>query len=302
MPEPERHALQPLGVSAAGLAQASESDPSSTAVQVDQMWRRLKDSLTSLTQSAEALGLMSAATAPVATDSRPQAALRRLIGGWGTAGDEADLGFPTSGARLVYATSPSAEDADRVDSTLIPERGWIHVRLGPTSSVALVRHLPRHAGEDRGLKAARAIAAVVSAAVPTARVGVSSSLQEFQGLPLAVDDAMQAASLSQSKGSVAEADILWAEISLLRLRRHLATSVSDSTPVRRLLDYDNRHGSAYAHTLAVWLQNNQDVKVSAERLCIHVNTLRYRVRRVRELVDLDLRDPAQRLVAQLLLW
>ena len=51
-------------------------------------------------------------------------------------------------------------------------------------------------------------------------------------------------------------------------------------------------------TLRTWLDCHGDVAGAAERLQIHPNTLRYRVRRISEATGLDFGDPDQRLLAE----
>lgn len=68
-----------------------------------------------------------------------------------------------------------------------------------------------------------------------------------------------------------------------------------------LVAYDAEHGSELARSLLMWLDAFGDVAAVAERLHVHPNTLRHRLRRISSLVDLDLEDPEHRLVAMLLL-
>jgi DNA-binding PucR family transcriptional regulator len=68
------------------------------------------------------------------------------------------------------------------------------------------------------------------------------------------------------------------------------------TPVRRLVEHDAEHGTAYAATLLAFLDAFGEAARAAQVLSVHENTLRYRIRRLEELFDLDLADPADRLV------
>ncbi|MFI9773447.1 PucR family transcriptional regulator [Streptomyces sp. NPDC051956] len=69
--------------------------------------------------------------------------------------------------------------------------------------------------------------------------------------------------------------------------------------VRILADHDRRHGTDLCGSLLQYLDAFGEVKEVAERLHIHPNTLRHRVRRAVKLSGLDLHDPDQRLVAML---
>ncbi|WP_354642742.1 PucR family transcriptional regulator [Kitasatospora camelliae] len=63
--------------------------------------------------------------------------------------------------------------------------------------------------------------------------------------------------------------------------------------------YDRRHGTRLAESVLAWLDALGEVRVAADALHIHPNTLRYRVRRAEQLTGLDLAQPQQRLLAML---
>lgn len=58
--------------------------------------------------------------------------------------------------------------------------------------------------------------------------------------------------------------------------------------LRPLLDYDARHRSQLVTTLDAFLACSGSWNSCARRLHVHVNTLRYRIRRVEELTGRDL--------------
>ncbi|WP_116952510.1 PucR family transcriptional regulator [Jiangella endophytica] len=72
-----------------------------------------------------------------------------------------------------------------------------------------------------------------------------------------------------------------------------------SGPVARLTAYDRRHRSQMAATLGAWLDAFGDVTVAAAATHVHVNTFRYRLRRVGEIGGIDLADPDARFAAML---
>ncbi|WP_235502792.1 MULTISPECIES: helix-turn-helix domain-containing protein [unclassified Kitasatospora] len=63
--------------------------------------------------------------------------------------------------------------------------------------------------------------------------------------------------------------------------------------------YDLRHGTRLAESVLAWLDALGEVRVAADALHIHPNTLRYRVRRAEQLTGIDLAQPQQRLLAML---
>ncbi|MFB4421224.1 PucR family transcriptional regulator [Streptomyces sp. QL37] len=69
-------------------------------------------------------------------------------------------------------------------------------------------------------------------------------------------------------------------------------------PVHAMMEHDRAHGSLYGDSVAAHLDAFGDTAAAARRLNVHPNTLRYRLRRARELFGVDLDDPAVRLLAE----
>ncbi len=63
----------------------------------------------------------------------------------------------------------------------------------------------------------------------------------------------------------------------------------------RLLDYDSRHHCDLVGTIAEYLDQGGNYQATTAALTIHRSTLRYRLRRIREITGLDLHDVDQRL-------
>lgn len=89
--------------------------------------------------------------------------------------------------------------------------------------------------------------------------------------------------------------------SLLLELRDLAAARGERPvgPIAALMEYDEANGSDLVNTIRTWLDAFGDVRAAAAALFIHPNTLRYRLRRISELIDLDLNDPEQRFAAML---
>ncbi len=60
--------------------------------------------------------------------------------------------------------------------------------------------------------------------------------------------------------------------------------------VLRLLEYDEEYGSAYFETLKTYLKNAQKTQTTAEALCLHRNSLEYRLRKIKALTGLNWDD------------
>ncbi|CAM04660.1 DNA-binding PucR family transcriptional regulator [Saccharopolyspora erythraea NRRL 2338] len=88
----------------------------------------------------------------------------------------------------------------------------------------------------------------------------------------------------------------WHEILLQRLRRAAGAGRQPARgPVARLRRHDEVHGTHYAETLRAWLECQSDLAAAAARLGIHPNTVRNRMRKMAEIVPLELDDPDARL-------
>jgi DNA-binding PucR family transcriptional regulator len=59
-----------------------------------------------------------------------------------------------------------------------------------------------------------------------------------------------------------------------------------------LRDYDHAHGARLIDTLDAYYASGRSLSGTARRLNAHRNTVLYRLRRIQELVDIDLHDPA----------
>ncbi|OZE93246.1 PucR family transcriptional regulator [Rhodococcus sp. 15-2388-1-1a] len=75
------------------------------------------------------------------------------------------------------------------------------------------------------------------------------------------------------------------------------TDVSLAIPaVERMLSYDATEGTDYGATVLALLAHESNVAAASASLYLHANTFRYRLRRTKELFDLDLDDPDTRLL------
>ncbi|MGA5699717.1 helix-turn-helix domain-containing protein [Peterkaempfera bronchialis] len=72
-----------------------------------------------------------------------------------------------------------------------------------------------------------------------------------------------------------------------------------SGPVHAMVAHDCAHGSEYGASVTAYLHAFGDIGAAAQRLNVHPNTLRYRLRRARELFGVDLTDPTGRLLADI---
>ncbi|WP_345789780.1 PucR family transcriptional regulator [Nocardia panacis] len=65
-----------------------------------------------------------------------------------------------------------------------------------------------------------------------------------------------------------------------------------------LFDYDRKHSANLCESVETYLREHGDVRTAATLLCVHPNTLRYRVRRVEHILGIDLGDPGDRMLLE----
>lgn len=83
---------------------------------------------------------------------------------------------------------------------------------------------------------------------------------------------------------------------------HFVTTAGISHPKLDLLRTEDRDsGSVYVATLQAYLTAFGNVVAASHQLNVHVTTLRYRLKRIQSISGLDLADPSERLLCELLL-
>jgi hypothetical protein len=91
-------------------------------------------------------------------------------------------------------------------------------------------------------------------------------------------------------------DESWDDILLQRLRTAARSGRSpDRGAVAELRRHDRANGTDYVATLRAWLEAQGDPVVAGERLGVHENTVRYRLRKMAEITNLPLDDAKKRL-------
>jgi hypothetical protein len=91
-------------------------------------------------------------------------------------------------------------------------------------------------------------------------------------------------------------DESWDEILLQRLRTAARTGrMPDRGPVAELRHHDRANGTEYVLTLRAWLEAQGDPVAAGKRLGVHENTVRYRLRKMAEITNLQLDDAKKRL-------
>ncbi|MBN9101378.1 MAG: helix-turn-helix domain-containing protein [Pseudonocardia sp.] len=132
------------------------------------------------------------------------------------------------------------------------------------------------------------------------RAGVGSAGPGLAGVPVSRAEADRVLDAMPAGTDVALIGDLRAEVLLGRTLALLEESPDLRDPaVVRLVEYDREHSGDLVPSVLAWLDAMGDVRAAAERLTVHPNTLRYRIRRATAVADLRLDDPHARLVHHL---
>lgn len=159
--------------------------------------------------------------------------------------------------------------------------------------------LPGTSGEGARRLANSVVDAVRRSMSSELRVAVSSAgtgLDDVPALLAEVSDTLRAVVRAPSAGSVVELRDVLAGAVLDRLADVLDRSPQLRHPgLVRLQAHDARRRTALATTLLAWLEVQGDVVRAGQRLTVHPNTVRYRLRRAAEVAGVDLDDADTRL-------
>ncbi|MFD0528578.1 PucR family transcriptional regulator [Kitasatospora arboriphila] len=128
----------------------------------------------------------------------------------------------------------------------------------------------------------------------------AEDLEAVPALRAEVDDVLRVISADPGCAAVAGLTDVHARVLLAKVADELARRPELRHPaVEAMLAHDREHRTEYARSVAAWLDAVGSVATAAERVGVHPNTLKYRLRRAGQLFGLDLEHPDDRLSAWL---
>ncbi|GHH38614.1 PucR family transcriptional regulator [Lentzea cavernae] len=225
--------------------------------------------------------------------------LRLLEGTADAATVISQLGLPPGPARVVAVRAHVGDERHAAVLLAFEQAttgfGWSRPGRSALAGNSIYTVLP---GEQ--VAAARDWLAALRAALPANVITVAgiSAVAEPADLPAARQEADECLALHEVRagGTAPPAyDESWDEILLQRLRTAARVGrASARGPVADLRRHDGEHGTDYVATLRAWLEAQGDLAVAGERLGVHGNTVRNRLRKMSEMTSLGLDDPAKR--------
>jgi DNA-binding PucR family transcriptional regulator len=217
------------------------------------------------------------------------------------------LGLATGDELVVLAIEPAdSEDTATLDRVLdliashLRAYRWQAVAATLDRRVYVVVALPE-AGDVAALR--RTVGDWLTRAQSVTggdlRAGISSSVRRADELAAARRGADRCIDLGCTANDVVMFEAVHARALLADVEAFLGRQRTTISPqLRALLDHDAQHATPYVETLRAVLDAQSDARRAATRLEVHVNTLRYRVRRIVEIAGVDLEDPDARLALE----
>ncbi|WP_434444807.1 PucR family transcriptional regulator [Lentzea sp. E54] len=173
--------------------------------------------------------------------------------------------------------------------------GWSRPGRSALAGNSIYTILP---GEQASV--ARAWVAALKAALP-ANVVMSAGISGVAApadLPAGRQEADECLALHETgggDGGPPAYDESWDEILLQRLRTAARVGRAPARgPVADLRRHDAEHGTDYVATLRAWLEAQGDLLAAGDRLGVHGNTVRNRLRKMADVAGLDLADAGKR--------
>ncbi|WP_344609924.1 PucR family transcriptional regulator [Streptomyces glaucus] len=274
--------------------------------------------------ASEALRAATRAAAPHLLHHRTRGADTRLVEdaaravleGRGSAGVLAErASLPETGNSAVLAVHAGIDQADDAASRLhgllalhcsAHGRRAVVVWAGGTVLVVLgaLDHDPRRADAqvaELGTSLAERLPAALGTTVRVGLGDVVAGLADLPGSRRSAELALDALTAAGGPRLVARTEDVAETIGLMRVMDALReVHLPQGTPVARLAAFDAEHsGSCLLETLRVYLDHFGDVTAASRALCVHPNSLRYRIRRIVQVSGIDLGSPDARLLAQI---
>ncbi|MEC3977805.1 helix-turn-helix domain-containing protein [Amycolatopsis sp. H20-H5] len=214
---------------------------------------------------------------------------------------ELDLSDEPHRVVVIEATGGDGRDAEGLRLALL-ERIAQGVGRRPVATelggllYAVVPDVPGPGGWPELRDALVTLPASRRGGTPRAAAGLAGEIGELARSRAQADEALSLLRAGLVDGRVVAFDDVWTALVLHRAAEAATTAkVADLGPLGTLRAHDDANASGYVDTLYEWLRHPGDPRAAAKELRIHPNTLRYRMRRLLDLVPLDLEDPDVRL-------
>ncbi|WP_148591525.1 CdaR family transcriptional regulator [Streptomyces sp. WAC01526] len=239
--------------------------------------------------------------------AREEALRAALCGDGGAQEIRFRLGLPERPRLTLLGCAPAAGGPDRTGPEVVrldaaAARHWsaVHGEAAVATVGRTVYVLLPGAGPDEARRLAGQAVAALGRTLDTAlRTAVSRPADGPAGLPALraeVDDILRVTTADADAPEVAALTDVHARVLLLHCADALERHPRLRHPgIEAMRAHDRTRRTAYAASVVAWLDAAGNVGEAAQRLTVHPNTLKYRLRRAHELFGIDLGHPDVRL-------
>lgn len=177
--------------------------------------------------------------------------------------------------------------AFRPDAALTTTPRAVYVLLPGGESDSVLRHVH---------DALTAIRVAFKDQIRAAIARTSTNLSDLPDMRREVDDILRITTVQPELPVAARIEDVHARVLLAHVADELLREPTLRHPgIEAMIAYDLENKTSYADSVRAWLDAVGDIAVAAETLFIHANTLRYRLRRARDLFNITLENPDDRL-------
>ena len=124
----------------------------------------------------------------------------------------------------------------------------------------------------------------------------SSKVADLPNMRREIDDILRVTTVNSAFPAIAKISDVHTHVLLAHVADELTSEPMLKHPgIQAMFEYDLENKTNYADSVTAWLDAFGDISSAAESLFIHANTLRYRLRRVKDLFNITLDNPDDRL-------
>jgi DNA-binding PucR family transcriptional regulator len=136
--------------------------------------------------------------------------------------------------------------------------------------------------------------------ISNVKPGVSSIYQDYRKINKAYQEALKVLSTKESFPLDLENVYYYQKLGIYQLFDIIIDKQQkeryENQSLKKLQSYDQKHHTNLVETLEVYLDNDSNVAETAKELVVHPNTLIYRLKRITEISEIDLKDPNQKMM------
>jgi hypothetical protein len=244
--------------------------------------------------------LRSRASADLERQVESESVIRLLEGTAEAATVVSRLGLPQERLRVIAVRPRIAAEPHTALLVAFEQAtagfGWSRPGRSAVVDNAVYTVLPAESATQARLWTTRLATALPPNAMFAAGISGEAAAVELATARREADECLALHEADAARADPPAYDESWDDILLQRLRTAAGSGRSPTRgPVAELIRYDDEHGTPFVATLRAWLEAQGDAAQTADRLGVHENTVRNRLRRMLEIAPLNLDDPDKRL-------